>query len=73
MPPESPRLTDKSTSPTPDEWGMSFLEEQRAPLSNEDRDFLLALLANPPKPNAALRKAAEEYRRRLDKRTPEPT
>src|SRR5437764_13848411 len=37
-----------------------FSEEQRPPLSDEDRDFLLALLAAPPKPNAALKKAAKE-------------
>jgi hypothetical protein len=40
-----------------------FPEEKRPPLSDEDRDFLLALLAAPPKPNAALKKAAKEYRR----------
>jgi hypothetical protein len=41
-----------------------FIEEQRSPLSDEDRDFFLALLANPPKANADLKKAAREYRRR---------
>jgi hypothetical protein len=39
-----------------------FTEEQRSPLSDEDRDFLLSLLANPPKANANLHKAAEERR-----------
>ena len=43
---------------------MRFTEEQRSPLADEDRDFLLTLLASPPKANAALRKAAREHRRR---------
>jgi hypothetical protein len=42
---------------------MSFTEEQRLPLSDEDRDFLLSLLAAPPKANAALKQAAKERRR----------
>jgi len=33
-----------------------FLEENRKPLSNRDRDIILDMLANPPKPSAALRK-----------------
>jgi hypothetical protein len=41
-----------------------FTEEQRPPLADEDRDFLLALLAAPPKANADLKKAAKEHRRR---------
>ncbi len=41
-----------------------FTEEQRSPLSDEDRDFLLALLSAPPSPNAHLKKAAREYRQR---------
>jgi hypothetical protein len=41
-----------------------FSEEHRAALSDEDRDFLLALLAAPPKANAELKKAAKDYRRR---------
>jgi hypothetical protein len=41
-----------------------FTEEQRSPLSDEDRDFLLSLLAAPPKANADLKKAARERRRR---------
>ena len=40
-----------------------FTEEQRSPLSDEDRDFLLSLLATPPKANADLKKAAKERRR----------
>ena len=34
-----------------------FTEEQRSPLSDEDRDIVLSLLAAPPKANAALKKA----------------
>ena len=41
-----------------------FTEENRSPLSNEDRDFVLSLLAAPPKANAELKKAARERRRR---------
>ncbi len=41
-----------------------FTEEQRSALSDEDRDFLLSLLAAPPKANSDLEKAAEERRRR---------
>ena len=41
-----------------------FTEEQRPPLTDEDRDFLLALLDAPPKANAALKKAAKKQRRR---------
>jgi len=43
---------------------MPFTEEQRAPLSDEDRDFLLSVLAAPPKANVILKKAAREPRRR---------
>ena len=42
-----------------------FTEENRLPLSDEDRDFLFSLLAAPPKANAAdLKKAAREHQRR---------
>jgi hypothetical protein len=41
-----------------------FTEERRSPLSDKDRDFLLSLLAAPPKPNAAFKRAAREQRRR---------
>jgi hypothetical protein len=41
-----------------------FTEERRQPLPDADRDFLLALLAAPPKANAELKKAAKDYRRR---------
>ena len=43
---------------------LPFTEEQRQPLEDEDRDFILALLAAPPKANADLKKAAKEHRRR---------
>ena len=39
-----------------------FTEERRAPLSDEDRDLLLSLLAAPPKANADLKKAAKDWR-----------
>jgi hypothetical protein len=41
-----------------------FTEEQRPPLADEDRDFLLSLLAAPPKASSTLKKAAKEYRGR---------
>jgi hypothetical protein len=41
-----------------------FTEMKRLPLSDKDRDFVLSLLAAPPKANAELKKAAREYRRR---------
>lgn len=41
-----------------------FAEENRPALSDEDRDFVLSLLAAPPKATAELRKAARAYRRR---------
>jgi hypothetical protein len=41
-----------------------FTEESRSALSDEDRDFLLSLLAAPPKANTELKKAAREHRRR---------
>jgi hypothetical protein len=41
-----------------------FTEEQRSPLSDKDRDFLLSLLSAPPKANANLKKAAREHRQR---------
>jgi hypothetical protein len=40
-----------------------FAEEHRPPLSDEDRDFVLSLLAAPPKANADLKKAVKELRR----------
>jgi DNA-binding transcriptional regulator/RsmH inhibitor MraZ len=43
---------------------LRFAEETVSPLSNRDRDLFLALLNNPPPPNAALRRAVAKYRRR---------
>ncbi len=40
-----------------------FTEDNRSALSDEDRDFVLSLLAAPPKANADLQKAAPEHRR----------
>jgi hypothetical protein len=42
----------------------TYAEEHRSPLSDADRDFVLALLAAPPKGNAELKKAAKEQRHR---------
>jgi hypothetical protein len=41
-----------------------FTEEHRPPLSDEDRDFVLSLLAAPPIANGDLKKAVREQRRR---------
>ena len=41
-------------------------EHQRTVLSNRDRDLFLKLLDTPPKPNEALRTAAERCRKRLN-------
>jgi hypothetical protein len=43
---------------------VQFTEEQRIPLSDADRDFLLSLLAVPPHPTSALRTAVRNRRRR---------
>ena len=43
-----------------------FLEESARPLSDRDRDLLLALLDNPPPPNDALRQAAARQQAFLD-------
>ena len=37
-------------------------------LSDRDRDIFLAMLENPPEPNEALKKAVEEYKKRIIKR-----
>jgi uncharacterized protein (DUF1778 family) len=42
---------------------LKFAEELRAPLSDRDRDAFLELLANPPKPTPALKKAAARHRK----------
>lgn len=41
-----------------------FAEERITMLSDRDRDRFLQLLENPPEPNAALRKAMGEHRKR---------
>jgi uncharacterized protein (DUF1778 family) len=41
-----------------------FQEEAATPLSDRDRDRFLALLDNPPEPNAALRRAAAKRAKR---------
>ncbi len=41
-----------------------FAEERMTTLSDRDRDRFLHLLENPPAPNAALRKAIAEHRRK---------
>jgi hypothetical protein len=40
-----------------------FYEETVSPLSDRDRDLFLELLDNPPAPNEALRRAAEETKK----------
>ena len=45
-----------------EEW--RFYEEAAAPLSDRDRDRLLALLDAPPPPTEVLRRAAAKHRRR---------
>jgi uncharacterized protein (DUF1778 family) len=45
-----------------DEW--RFYEECVPPLMDRDRDRFLALLDNPPAPNEALWRDAEEYSKR---------
>jgi uncharacterized protein (DUF1778 family) len=42
---------------------LKFAEELRSPLNDRDRDAFLELLANPPKPTPALKKAATRYRK----------
>ena len=41
-----------------------FCEETRVPLSDRGRDVFLKLLANPPEPNDALKKAAAQRKAR---------
>jgi hypothetical protein len=43
---------------------LRFTEESRRPLAAKDRDFVLALLSDPPAANANLKKAVKKYRRR---------
>jgi hypothetical protein len=41
-----------------------FYEESVSPLSDRDRDIFLAVLDNPPPPNAAFKRAAAKYKKR---------
>jgi uncharacterized protein (DUF1778 family) len=43
---------------------LRFAEESRPPLSDRDRDRFLELLANPPAPTPALKKAAARHKAR---------
>ena len=43
---------------------LPFAEEWSTPLSDRDRDRFLELLANPPAPTAALKKAAARHKAR---------
>ncbi len=41
---------------------LAFAEESASPLSDRDRDLFLSLLANPPAPTPALKKAATRHK-----------
>jgi len=43
---------------------LAFAEESAAPLSDRDRDRFLSLIADPPAPTPALRKAASRHKAR---------
>ena len=43
---------------------LAFAEESTSPLSDRDRDRFLELLAKPPAPNKALKKAAARHKAR---------
>jgi len=43
---------------------LTFAEESASPLSDRDRDRFLALIANPPAPTPALKKAAARQKAR---------
>lgn len=43
---------------------LAFVEESAAPLSDRDRDRFLTLIANPPAPTPALKKAASRHKAR---------
>ncbi len=42
-------------------------KHQTRTLSNRDRDIFLAMLENPPEPNAAFQTAVKEYKKRVKK------
>ncbi|MBI2431855.1 MAG: DUF1778 domain-containing protein [Candidatus Hydrogenedentes bacterium] len=58
-------ITQFAIATLSEEAGKVVAEHQRTVLSDRDRDLFLKLLDAPPKPNKALRKAAEKYRRQL--------
>lgn len=43
---------------------LAFVEESATPLSDRDRDRFLSLIANPPIPTPALKKAASRHKAR---------
>ena len=43
---------------------LAFAEESATPLSDRDRDHFLSLIANPPSPTPALKKAASRRKAR---------
>jgi hypothetical protein len=43
---------------------LPFIEDQLKPLSDRDRDLVISLLANPPEPTPALRKAMALHKKR---------
>jgi hypothetical protein len=45
---------------------LAFPEQSTSPLSDRDRDRFLAILANPPAPTPALKKAAARHKARRD-------
>ena len=45
------------------EASLPTIEDALPPLSDEDRDFFLNLIDNPPEPNAAFRRAARHYKK----------
>ncbi len=57
-------ITQFVVSTLSQEAGKVVAEQQRSVLSNRDRDLFLMLLDAPPKPNKALRRAAEAYKQR---------
>lgn len=42
-------------------------KHQNRTLSNRDRDLFLAMIENPPEPNEALKKAVQNYKKRVIK------
>ena len=40
-------------------------KHQNRVLSDRDRDIFLAMIENPPEPNEALKKAVQEYKKRV--------